>query len=375
MGALTGGDDARILIAVDGGGSKTDAVAVDIDGNVLARVRGAGSSFDTGRMEASVRIVDQVISEVHGAVGSPHLLQTSIYLSGLDTEAEIESFRVASSDKWWASGELAGRVVVDNDMFALLRAGTERPDAVAVVCGTGINCVGVRADGVHARFLAWGMVSGDWGGGWVLGEEAIWHAARALDGRGPWTSLVLSIPAALGVDDLVAVIEGVHFGRISPQRYSILSPLVLEAALAGDGPAGAIVDRQVAEIVDLAVSALTRLELDDKPVPVILGGGVITSGNARLLDGIREELAHRAPRAYMQIVHSRPILGAALLALEAVGAGAPALARAREGFEHLNPRQRTVPDGDVAPAGEGDQADVAGEAAADAKAEEVATWK
>lgn len=368
---MTGGD-ARILIAVDGGGSKTDAVALDIDGNVLARVRGAGSAFDPGRAEESVRIVDQVITRVHGAAGSPHLLQTNIYLSGLDTEAEIESFRLASAGRWWASGDLAGRVAVDNDMFALLRAGTERPDAVAVICGTGINCVGVRADGVHARFLAWGTVSGDWGGGWALGEQAMWHAARALDGRGPWTSLVSSIPEALGVDDLVAVMEGVHFGRISTQRFSILSPLVLQAALAGDGPARAIVDRQASEIVDLAVSALTRLELDDQPVPVILGGGVITSGNARLLDGIREDLARRAPRAYVEIVHSRPILGAALLALETVGAGAPALARARARLERSNPGRRTMPDGGVAPGAEGGRANVAAET--DTKAGEVAAW-
>jgi N-acetylglucosamine kinase-like BadF-type ATPase len=369
---VTGANEAEILIAVDGGGSKTDAVAVDTDGNVLARVRGSGSAFDTDRMKESVRIVDQVISEVHREIGSPPLLQTSIYLSGLDTDAEIESFTVATSDKWWASGDMAGRVVIDNDMFALLRAGTERADAVAVVCGTGINCVGVRADGMHARFMAWGMVSGDWGGGWDLGEQAIWHAARALDGRGPWTSLVSSIPAALGATDLIAVIEGVHFGRISPQRYSLLAPLVLEAAIAGDGPARVIVDRQATEIVDLAVSALNRLKLLDKPVPVILGGGVISSGNARLLAGIRNELAHRAPYAYVEIVHSRPILGAALLALEAVGAGAPALARARARLERANPRELTGPEGHVPPDGENAQGDASLEA--DAKAEEVATW-
>ncbi|HEY8282136.1 MAG TPA: BadF/BadG/BcrA/BcrD ATPase family protein [Leifsonia sp.] len=332
MGAVTDESAPGILIAVDGGGTKTDAVALDLDGNVLARVRGAGSAFDPGRAESSVRIVDQVITDVHREAGSLPLIRANVYLSGLDTEPEILAFREGISNTWWASGESA-EIGVDNDMFALLRAGTERPDAVAVVCGTGINCVGVRSDGLHARFLAWGTVTGDWGGGSALGEQAVWHAARALDGRGPQTSLTTSIPDALGVQDLVAVMEGIHFGRIPTRCYATLAPLVLAAALVGDGPAGVIVDRQATEIVDLAVSALTRLGLNDEPVPVVLGGGIIASGNARLLDGIRDELARRAPRAYVKIVHSRPILGAALLTLEAVGATEPALARAREQLE------------------------------------------
>ena len=78
---------------------------------------------------------------------------------------------------------------MDNDTFALLRAGTDSPDAIAVVCGAGINCVGRAADGRIARFPALGMLSGDWGGGQHLAALALWHAARAEDGRGPATAL------------------------------------------------------------------------------------------------------------------------------------------------------------------------------------------
>ena len=75
-------------------------------------------------------------------------------------------------------------MVVRNDTFAILRAGVEEPRGVAVVCGAGINCVGMRPDGRVARFPALGRVSGDWGGGGGLFEEAMWRGARAEDGRG-----------------------------------------------------------------------------------------------------------------------------------------------------------------------------------------------
>ncbi|CAM5710547.1 hypothetical protein SVIOM74S_09220 [Streptomyces violarus] len=49
----------------------------------------------------------------------------------------------------------------------------------------------------HRRFPALGRISGDWGGGWALAEEALWHAARAQDGRGGPTALAPRPPGPL----------------------------------------------------------------------------------------------------------------------------------------------------------------------------------
>ena len=73
---------------------------------------------------------------------------------------------------------------LDNDTFALLRAGTDAANRIAVVCGAGINCVGVSAAGEMLRFPSVGVISGDWGGGATLGTEALFLAVRAEDGRG-----------------------------------------------------------------------------------------------------------------------------------------------------------------------------------------------
>ena len=72
---------------------------------------------------------------------------------------------------------------VGNDTLAVLRAGTERGWGVAVVCGAGINCVGVAPDGRSVRFPALGRITGDWGGGYDVGLEALYVAARGEDGR------------------------------------------------------------------------------------------------------------------------------------------------------------------------------------------------
>lgn len=326
MGTVNTAD--AVLVAIDGGGSKTDAVAIGLDGTILAHVRGPASSPQNLGVDPAVRVVDALVREVLAVAGRP-LLRAGIYLSGVDLPVEIATFTAATAHLDWASSSSGYTPIIDNDMFALLRAGTEKPNAVAVVCGTGSNCVGVRADGEHARFAALGTISGDWGGGSQLGEQALWHAARAMDGRGGPTEFTTSVPARLGLPDVQAVIEAFHFGRLPWSTFATLAPLVLEASDRGDAVAGAILDRQAEEIVVIALAAMRRLELLDTPLPVVLGGGVLATGNERLISGITARLATRAPLAWVELVRSRPILGAALLTLESVGASADAVAKAR----------------------------------------------
>jgi len=62
------------------------------------------------------------------------LLGTGFFVSGLDLE--VERFRAATP----LARTAIGSSVVDNDIFALLRTGTQESNGIAVVvCGTGIN--------------------------------------------------------------------------------------------------------------------------------------------------------------------------------------------------------------------------------------------
>ena len=320
----------NVLVAVDGGGSKTDALVLDPDGTVLAHARGPGSCPQVIGVRPALAVVDRLVRSVLGA--GQDVARVGVYLSGLDLPVEIETFTAALRTVPWFTPASA---VVDNDTFALLRAGTASREAVAVVCGTGINCVGRRADGVTARFPALGRISGDWGGGYELGEQAIWHAARDLDGRGPATSLRELVPSSLGRSSMSDVIEDLHFGVLDHDDVAHLSPVLLSAAARGDAVSASVVDRQAEEVAALAVAALRRLDLLDRAVPVVLGGGVLAARDDDLTEGIRARLAAEAPLAHLTFVADRPVLGAALLVLEAHGAGAAEVDRARSSWAAL----------------------------------------
>lgn len=333
MSPLSADPSARYVVAVDGGGSKTDAVLLNLKGELIAHARRGGSSPQVEGLAASVRTVDSVMTAVLEGIDPSALVQTSLYLSGLDLPQEIADYREAVKDKAWAGSNL----LLDNDLFALLRAGSDAPNAVAIVVGTGMNAIGLRADGESYRFTALGGISGDWGGGGSLGSDVLWHAARAEDGRGPKTLLVGALLAATGAGSVREVTEDIHFGRRPYSMLSSLSPLMMSTAAAGDPVAISVVERQADEIVAYARACINDLDLADEAVQVVIGGGVARSRDPLLLARTRAGLAETAARAELVIVDAPPVLGAGLLALADAGADTAVLAHARSQLGAVKP--------------------------------------
>ncbi|MFJ5773422.1 N-acetylglucosamine kinase [Streptomyces sp. NPDC093094] len=315
------------VLAVDAGNSKTDVAVLTAGGQVLAAARGGGFRPPAVGVRAAVDNVADAVARAFADCGASGVDHVSACLANADFPVEEEELAAALHARGWG-----GTVEVRNDTFAILRAGVAEPRGVAVVCGAGINCVGMRPDGRTARFPAVGRISGDWGGGWGLAEEALFHAARAEDGRGGPTALARTLPAHFGLGSMGALIEALHLEHIDQARRHELTPVLFATAAGGDPVARSLVDRLADEVVAMAGVALTRLDLLGEETPVVLGGSVLAARHPLLDDRVRALLAARAPKAVPLVVTARPVLGAALLGLDRVGASADALGRLREHF-------------------------------------------
>ena len=139
-----------VVLAVDGGNSKTDLALV-------ARRRRACSRSCAGRRAR------RTTSALDGCIARARRAARRGARAGRAATARVAD--VGDAAAWPASTSRARRSVSQergrrarlggsarpsrNDTFAVLRAGTERGWGVAVVCGAGINCVGVAPDGRH----------------------------------------------------------------------------------------------------------------------------------------------------------------------------------------------------------------------------------
>jgi N-acetylglucosamine kinase-like BadF-type ATPase len=319
---------APLVLAIDGGNSKTDLALVRADGEVLALVRGGVSSPHHLGLDGALEVIDDLLDRAlsHAGIENGHGPVADVgqlLLAGVDFPDEVIQMKEAAS----ARG-LAKNVSVGNDTLAVLRAGTEHGWGVAIVCGAGINCVGVAPDGRQAGFPALGWTTGDWGGGHDVGIAAAMAAARSEDGRGERTTLERAVPEHFGLVTPMQLAEEVHAGRIAGRRVIELAPIVFAEA-EHDAVAGEIVDRLAEEVVTMIRVVLERLELTRESVPVALGGGLMQSGDARLIGAVKAGLARLAPSASVHVTSSPPIVGAALLGLDELGAGDGARERVR----------------------------------------------
>ena len=322
------------ILAVDGGGSKIDAVLLRKDGAVLGAARVPTTDFDQNGGDVHMgQVLDAVAAaSVDAGLSADRMpvAQLGVYcLAGADFP--VDDRRI---DRWLRIREVTDERLVRNDTFAVLRAGTDRDWGVGVVCGYGINCSGVAPDGRITRFPAVGPISGDWGGGNDIGEAGLWHAIRSEDGRGPKTELQRTIPACLGYRRPFQVLTALHTGKLDIDRIAQLPPVVFETAARGDATARSIIDRQADEVVALATTAIRRLRMTRLDVDVVLGGGIFRTEDAAFFERIRDGVAQVAPAATMTVLSDPPVIGAAELGLDRVGATRAAHVRARAALTH-----------------------------------------
>jgi N-acetylglucosamine kinase-like BadF-type ATPase len=327
------------ILAVDGGASKTDVWVVGSDGSVLGASRGGGSNHQLSGLDGAMDALGSTIEAALGVAGLPVGGPTDIgvyCMAGVDLPVDEERLGGAIRSRSWSRESL-----VRNDTLAVLRAGVRSGWGVGVVCGSGLNCVGLGPDGTVARFPSLGELSGDFaaGGSW-LGVRTLGVALRSGDGRGGPTALTAMVASHFGLADPESVLSAVYTGTLPYGRLFELARVCLEAASAGDRVATEAVGVLAAEVVAMVGAGVARLGLAGEEVEVVLGGGLFEDEYPGFTDRIETGILGVVPQARFRRLDAAPVSGAALLALDALGAPAASMARL----------ESTAPSTDPAPA-------------------------
>ncbi|OGO13819.1 MAG: hypothetical protein A2Y93_17030 [Chloroflexi bacterium RBG_13_68_17] len=306
----------RMVLGVDGGATKTHALIADETGQVHGFGQaGTGNHQTLGLERALAEIAKAVRAALAQAGVTPEAVEIGRFcLAGADLPEDFAMLQQAVERLG-----LCRSVVINNDTLAALRAGSTRPWAVVVICGTGFNAAGRAPDGREIILPGLGPISGDWGGGSDLGLEMIRLVMRAWDGRGPPTRLTPQVLRALEVPSEDVLLRRLYHREIDPHRINDLVPLLFETAEDGDPVAKALVVRMGEEVGVSANALIRRLGLENTDVEVVLAGSVFKGEGRLLLETIEATVQRQAPLARIVPLRREPVYGAALLALESLG--------------------------------------------------------
>src|SRR5581483_9565390 len=123
-----------------------------------------------------------------------------------------------------------------------------------------------------------------------------------------------------------SVMEALYTLELDSQRMLELAPIVFKAAAGGDVESRRLID----ELAATANAAIRRLRLTRLTFDVVLGGGIFRNHDGAFTARIRDGINAVAPGATMRRLDAPPVVGAALLGLDALKAKPAAKERLRK---------------------------------------------
>lgn len=300
------------VVGVDGGGTKTDAVIMDANQQVIGEgLAGPSNPLRVGIAGAGASIREAIDNACDSAkIRRGDLVAAQIGLAGARRRELRERMRETLTPLD------IGEIEVVTDANIALYGATGGAPGLVVIAGTGSICCGINSR--RKRFCAggWGPIAGDEGGGAWLARRALRAVAHAFDGRGPQTALTDLACAYFHVTSPDDLTTAIYAPTITNERLAGFGRDVVNAAKDADQVALQIVADGGTELGRAAVAVIRNLQMERDRFQIAYVGGVFRAAGELMLHTLREEVRQVAPRAFFEPPHFAPAVAAARMARE-----------------------------------------------------------
>jgi len=296
-----------VLVGIDAGASHTEAVAGGRDGGLLGRSRGQSGAIRPGLEREAVRHwLEALRSALPPAMEASAPAAVVVGAAGAgDPAASARAHEMLAE----ALGPASLVCVVTDGEIALEAAFPGGAPGIVVTAGSGSNAFARDQDGALHRVGGGGWQFGDEGSGYALARDALAAVGRALEGRGPETSLGERLAAALPCESTAQLVPWAR--GAAPREVAALARTVADAA-AHDRVAAALVERAAEDLVAHLEALLPRFP-EAGPVRVAFNGGLLHPESA-VRHAVLRVLHERHARLALELDPVDPPVGALRLA-------------------------------------------------------------
>ena len=288
----------RYFIAIDSGGTKTDAVLFAETGHIVARSLTMGcNAMDIGIYTACNHLLS-VVQDLSKQVPEDGEL-IAVYSGVAATD-----YFCGALGKFVAPHFPGIKMRFEDDAVNLISGVIGHKNGACLVGGTGSSLY-ARIDGEIIHLGGWGYLIDTGGSGYAIGRDAILASFRYVDGRGPYTKIYDLIKSQMGKnpeENIPGIYEG---GR---PYIASFARTVFQARKDGDEIAEQIFQKAVNAMAELTYAADKYF---DETYDVVLGGGIFAS-----FPEYTEALKQKAsPKANLIRSTVPPLLGGMIEAL------------------------------------------------------------
>ncbi len=308
--------NGEVIISVDGGGTKTTAIAVTKKGEVI----GSGSSGPGNHVLSPIEVVKNSLKEAisqamkSAAIDESDLLIISGDTAGIGHQREGAQYVEAII----AENFTEVKIYLVGDMVAGFYGAmpNDCKYGVVVTAGTGSTIFGINKDGKGLQVGGWGHIIGDEGSAYDIAVMGMKAAAKAFDGRGAPTSLATALPKHFGVDDMFLVQIPIYLGEIltreeiddgtasgdytsgglSREKIAKTAVVVTKEAEAGDDVALNVIKVAAEELALGVVTVAQKLSIQDNDLTVSYTGSVFNAGDV-ILEPFSQYIKNQCPKA------------------------------------------------------------------------------
>ncbi len=305
----------KIILAIDGGGSRTRCLAVDRQGQLV----GAAESGPSNHLLVHRDVVLDSLREATRQALAPAALLPEQVVCVSAGMAGVDYDKTGAGEMEEAFREIGfPRSVITGDMVIAHAGALGGRPGVLALAGTGSCILGIGLSGERVKVGGWGPVYGDEGSAYRIGQTALRVAAMAHDGRGRSTMLVNALLKVLDLSTFPETLERVYVEKMEPRQIAALSRVAYEVAASGDEAAREIFIQAGEELAEAVVAAARRLNMQERELYVSYQGSVFEACEL-VRTRFTEVLKLTLSSVTVTPPQFEPVVGALLIACESIG--------------------------------------------------------
>ena len=301
-------------LGIDVGGTKTDCLIADENGNIEGYGSGGSGSHEYHGIDHARNEVSRALNS---ALESAGLTLDNITCAGLGVAGadQPDDFPMLETEIYTPLlGDIPRTFV--NDSFAALRAAGREASGLVIACGTGVICAGISPTGERARAGGWMPEFGDKCTGELLGQEGLNAVWRAREDILPDTLLTQLFLERAGYTDVDTFFFDVYNKRFDTAKLQPMAQLVFQAGARGDAVASDILSEGGRQLGMLINAVARKLGMAGNAFTVYTAGSVFSEGAPVLFDAMKAHVALESANVTFSKPAWIPVVGALLLAFD-----------------------------------------------------------